>query len=82
MSQWQWVKDVLLTLAGLGLILSQVFSPRPSTEFLVTGLALTGLGATLKVGSIVSWYIGERPSPPKSLPRSRPSGNSPEDDDE
>ena len=38
---WSLVKDIVLTGAGLALIILQVFAKQPSDVLLVTGLALT-----------------------------------------
>ncbi len=65
-TSWPLIKDVVLTGTGLTLILLQTFSAHPSTEQLVTGLALTGLGASFHVGSLMGGQFGLRASPPPS----------------
>jgi hypothetical protein len=81
---WNLWKDILLTFGGLTLIMVEVFAvPEPSTDVIVTGLALTGIGASFHLGAIAGGFIGKSssspPTPPGGLPHSpssqEPSGN-------
>lgn len=76
---WTAVKDILLTGTGMAMMLSQVFSPRPSDLLLGAGLALTVPSVAGHAGALLS---GTRhaptggqsspPSPPPGLPASGP----------
>jgi hypothetical protein len=73
---WTVTKDVALTGTGMVLILSQVFSARPSDVLLVTGLALTVPSVAGHAGALLAGYTGGRsspPPPPPGLPPSTPS---------
>ena len=86
MNLWQLLKDILLTGTGMGLMVSQVFSARPSDVILVTGLALTVPAVAGHAGALLS--AGRREptgghssaaSPPGGVP---PSGSLPGGTDE
>ena len=75
---WRIVRDILLTGAGLVIIIKQaLLTAHPSAEALITGLALTGIGASFHVGAILSGHIGGPSSDSSSSPGSSPSGPSP-----
>ena len=70
MNRWFLLKDVLLTGTGLGVILSQIFSPAPNGLLLGTGLALTvptiadHVRALLPSGAGASSSSSPQPGPP------------------
>jgi hypothetical protein len=74
LDSWTIIKDVILTAGGLTLIMVEVFAVRePNEVILITGLAMSGIGASFHVGAILGGFIGRSsgsPSPP-------PSGSSP-----
>ena len=72
---WTGLKDVLLTGTGLTLILSQVFSPRPSDVLLVAGLALTVPSAATHARDVLSGPTGVHSS--GSSPPEQPSASPP-----
>jgi len=76
---WRLAKDAAMTGTGLALIVSQAVSARPSDALLIAGLALTGLGASFHVTSLVSGYFGSPPSPSPALESSSPPGRQSDD---
>lgn len=77
MDLWQLLRDILLTGTGIGLLLSQVISARPSDAILVAGLALTAPSVAGHAGALLA---GPRhgtghgsPEPPSSGPPSSSS---------
>ena len=82
MRRWQWagfarfleswtiIKDIILTAGGLTLIMVEVFAvPEPSDAVIITGLAMSGIGASFHVGAILGGFIGKSSgSPPPSGP--------------
>ena len=83
MAIWRIVRDVILTGTGLLIILKQaLLSPQPNAELLITGLALTGIGASFHIGALISGHIGGPGSESQSPPGSLPSGHSPEGEHE
>ena len=78
MSLWRIVRDALLTGVGLVIIVKEsLLTSHPSAKALITGLALTGIGASFHVGAILSGHIGGPSSESSSSPGSSPSGPSP-----
>lgn len=79
-ASWQVIKDVALTGTGVAVIVSQVFSPRPSDVLLVTGLALTVPSVAGHATALMSGHTGghsSSPSPPPTpgqSPSSQPGG--------
>lgn len=74
LDSWTIIKDILLTAGGLLLIMVEVFAvPVPSDPVIITGLAMSGIGASFHVGEILNGFIG-RPSGSSSPP---PSGSLP-----
>jgi hypothetical protein len=69
---WTLLRDVLGTVTGLGVIVSQVFSARPSDVLLVVGLTLTSPSLVDHTRALLSGPTGSPPSP-----SSPPSGPSP-----
>jgi hypothetical protein len=83
MALWPIVRDILLVAVGLVIIIKEaLFTAHPSAEALITGLALTGIGASFHVGALVSGHIGGPSSDSSSPPGSSQSGPSPEGEDE
>lgn len=80
MDLWQLLKDILLTGTGMALMVSQVFSGRPSDVILVTGLALTVPSVAGHAGALLSagrhGRTGGESSPPSPLPGHSASGPS------
>jgi len=80
MNLWQLLKDILLTGTGMGLMVSQVFSARPSDVILVTGLALTVPSVAGHAGALLSAgrreHTGGESSPPSAPHGPLPSGSS------
>ena len=62
MNRWQVLKDVLLTGTGVAVILSQIFSPRPSDILLVTGLALTAPSIAVHARELLGGHTGSSSS--------------------
>lgn len=81
MDAWQLLKDILLTGTGMALMVSQVFSGRPSDVILVTGLALTVPSVAGHAGALLAGgrhgRTGGPSSPPSPQPGPLPSGRSP-----
>lgn len=78
MDRWTLVKDILLTLTGVLLIVSQVRSKTPDTAMLVTGLALTIPSIADHAKSILGGPAGSRSATgPPSLPSSQERGGRP-----
>jgi hypothetical protein len=70
LDSWTIIKDIILTAGGLTLIMVEVFAvPEPSDAVIVTGLAMSGIGASFHVGAILGGFIG------KSSGSSPPSGS-------
>jgi hypothetical protein len=68
LDSWTIIKDVVLTAGGLTLIMWQVFAvPDPSDAVIITGLAMSGIGASFHVSSIIGGFIG-KPSGSSSPP--------------
>lgn len=60
---WSVVKDIVLTFGGLVLIMAEVFFIRPvNTTVIITGLAMTGLGASFHLGPLMEGFIGRSSS--------------------
>jgi hypothetical protein len=80
LSSWTIVKDIILTAGGLTLIMVEVFAtPEPSDIIIVTGLAMSGIGASFHVGAILGGFIGKSSaSPPPPGPGSSPHSTSQE----
>jgi hypothetical protein len=79
MALWRILRDVLLTGTGLAIIIKQaLLTAHPSTEGLIAGLALTGIGASFHIGALLSGHIGGPSSASPPPPGSLPSGHSPE----
>jgi hypothetical protein len=78
---WQVLKDILLTGTGMALMVSQVFSLRPSDILLVTGLALTVPSVAGHAGALLTGgrhgRTGGESSPPSPRPGELPSGPPP-----
>jgi hypothetical protein len=72
--RWSLLKDVLLTGTGVAVILSQVFSSRPSDVLLVTGLALTVPSVTGHAAALLS---GRTAGPSASHGEALPPSSSP-----
>lgn len=77
LDRWTIVKDIVLTAGGLALIVQQALSPTPSDVFIITGLAMTGIGASFHVGAVLDGFIGRRGSPPPPPPGDSAGGSSP-----
>jgi hypothetical protein len=78
MALWRILRDVLLTGAGLVIIIKQaLLTAHPSTEALIAGLALTGIGASFHVGALLSGHIGGPSSESQPPSSSSESGHSP-----
>lgn len=76
LDQWTIIKDILLTAGGLTLIMVEVFAvPEPSDAVIITGLAMSGIGASFHVGAILGGFIGKSSgsSPPSGSGESRSS---------
>jgi hypothetical protein len=71
---WQLLRDVLLTGAGLFVILSQVFARQPSDVLLVAGLALTVPATAAHAGALLSGHAPGSSS--ESAPPAPPSPSS------
>jgi hypothetical protein len=70
LDSWTIVKDILLTAGGLVLIMVEVFAVQePNDAIIITGLAMSGIGASFHVGAILGGFIG------KSSGSSPPSGS-------
>lgn len=68
-ASWVIIKDIILTAGGLTLIMVEVFAvATPSDAIIVTGLAMSGIGASFHVGALVGGFIGKssgsQPPPP------------------
>ena len=72
---WTIVKDIVLTGTGVGVIISQVFSMKPSEYLLITALALTVPSVLTHSGAILGLRIGSQSSPPSSPDGSSQSGS-------
>jgi hypothetical protein len=60
LDSWAIIKDVILTLGGLTLIMVEVFAVRePSDSVIITGLAMSGIGASFHVGALLNGFIGK-----------------------
>jgi len=60
LDSWAIIKDVILTLGGLTLIMVEVFAVRePSDSVIITGLAMSGIGASFHVGALLGGFIGK-----------------------
>lgn len=68
LDSWTIIKDIILTAGGLTLIMVEVFAvPEPSDAVIITGLAMSGIGASFHVGAILGGFIGKSSgSPPAS----------------
>lgn len=65
LGSWSIIKDIILTAGGLVLIMAEVFAtPEPSDVIIVTGLAMSGIGASFHVGAILGGFIGKSSSSP------------------
>jgi hypothetical protein len=75
LGSWSIIKDIILTAGGLVLIMVEVFATsEPSDVIIITGLAMSGIGASFHVGAILGGFIGKSSSsPPPSGPGSSPS---------
>lgn len=74
LDSWTIIKDIVLTAGGLTLIMVEVFAvPSPSDAVIITGLAMSGIGASFHVGAILGGFIGKS----SGSPPSPPSGQSP-----
>lgn len=62
---WPWIRDVLITGSGLGIIWSQVFSAHPSAELLAAGLGLTA-PTIFKAREIIGGGTGTSGTPTSS----------------
>jgi hypothetical protein len=71
-SGWKLVRDVCLTATGLVLIVLQSVSAHPNDSVLITGLALTGIGASFHIGSLMSGQFGMHASQPPPGQSSQP----------
>ena len=70
LDSWTIIKDIILTAGGLTLIMVEVFAvPEPSDAVIITGLAMSGIGASFHFGAILGGFIG------KSSGSSQPSGS-------
>lgn len=69
MNRWLLLKDILLTGTGLGVILSQIFSPHPNGLLLGTGLALTVPTIAEHVKALLPSSGGGQSSPSTPSPR-------------
>ena len=70
LDSWTIIKDIILTAGGLTLIMVEVFAvAEPSDSVIITGLAMSGIGASFHVGAILGGFIG------KSSGSSPPSGS-------
>ena len=59
LDSWTIIKDIILTAGGLTLIMWQVFAvPEPSDAVIITGLAMSGIGASFHMGAILGGFIG------------------------
>ena len=77
LSSWPVIKDVVLTVTGAALIISQSVQGVPSVPALVAGLVLTGATATFQAGRLISARMdGGRSLPPSTAPRSPPGSSS------
>ena len=69
MALWRILRDVLLTGAGLVIIIKQaLLTAHPNTEVLIAGLALTGIGASFHIGALASGHFGGPSSSSESQP--------------
>lgn len=76
LDSWTIIKDVILTAGGLTLIMVEVFAvTEPSDAIIITGLAMSGIGASFHVGAILGGFIGKSSGsqPPSSPGSSRSS---------
>jgi hypothetical protein len=76
LDQWIIIKDIILTAGGLTLIMVEVFAiQEPSDAVIITGLAMSGIGASFHVGAILGGFIGKSSgsSPPHGSGASQPS---------
>lgn len=63
LDSWTIIKDIILTAGGLTLIMVEVFAVRePSDAIIITGLAMSGIGASFHVGAILGGFIGKSQS--------------------
>lgn len=82
LDSWTIIKDIILTAGGLTLIMVEVFAVRePSDAVIITGLAMSGIGASFHVGAILGGFIGKSSGsqsspPPGSQPPSITRGPS------
>lgn len=77
MNRWYLLRDILLTGTGMAVILSQVFSARPSDVLLVTGLALTVPSVAGHATALMSGRTGGHSSPESPAQTPPPSSPSP-----
>lgn len=71
---WTVIKDVILTLGGLTLIMADVFGAAvPSDAVIITGLAMTGIGASFHIGAVIGGFVGKS-SGSSSTPAHGPPG--------
>lgn len=60
LGSWSIIKDIILTAGGLVLIMVEVFAANePSDVIIITGLAMSGIGASFHVGAILGGFIGK-----------------------
>lgn len=78
LDSWTIIKDIILTAGGLTLIMVEVFVvPEPSDAVIITGLAMSGIGASFHVGALLGGFIGKSSgSGPSSRSGSSPSSTS------
>lgn len=74
LDSWTIIKDIILTAGGLTLIMVEVFAvPEPSDAVIITGLAMSGIGASFHMGAILGGFIGKSSgSPPAPGPGPQP----------
>ena len=77
MDRWLVLKDILLTGTGLALVLTQLFTARPSDVLIVAGLALTTPSVYGHAKAILSGHTGSSSSPPSPPDGPSPSTSSP-----
>jgi hypothetical protein len=60
LDSWTIIKDIVLTAGGLTLIMVEVFAAsEPNDAVIITGLAMSGIGASFHVGAILGGFIGK-----------------------
>lgn len=59
-STWRLAKDAGMTIVGLVIIMTQVYSKHPNAWAYIAGLALTGLSAGFHITAFMSGFIGSR----------------------